>query len=341
MIRYCLNIFAITTILVLNSCSKEKGLIKERGVLQISPAMTNHTKSLVDDTNISSKEIGIQITNQLGNQLYDGNGTYANLRITKPGAVWIIDDGAGNASDVIIKGENAKIYAYYPFTTNISAFTGTGESSVLMADIPQQHSKGYVPDYLWSAQNRTLPSGGDLINVNNAVVQLKMNHSLAVIAFVIYKSGYEDTGNITRMEMKSIANNNVFRVNKEGINDLRMKLSDGEFAGGTMVSSLVITDINAIISLTSDPGTNPLTLFPLRNFHMLMVPANIANREDIEFNFEIDGNIYTSNFPGSGSLNMTAGNLYLITARLSPKMLNITGAAEWSLVEYESGSGYF
>ena len=340
MVKYCLNIFAITVLLVLNSCSKEKSLIKERTVLQISPAMTNHTKSLVDDSNISAQEIGFQITNELGTQLYDGNAQYTNLRLTKPGALWLIDEGTGTATDVIVKGDNAKIYAYYPFTTNTSTFTGTGESSVLMADIPQQHSKGYVADYLWSAQNRTLPTGGDPINVNSAVVQLKMNHALSLIAFVFYKSGYDNPGNITRMEMKSVAGNTVFRVNKEGLNDLRMKLSNGEFVGGTMVSNLVVSDIDANISLTSDPGTTPSTLFPLRNFDMLLVPASIANRDDIEFDFEIDGSTYTAKFPGVGPLNMIAGNLYILTVKLSPKALNITGVATWNMLDYEVSSGY-
>ena len=340
MVRYCLNIFAITVLLVLTSCSKEKSLIKEMSVLQISPAIGEITKSLVDDSNISTKEIGIQITNQLGTQLYDGNGLYEHLRLIKPAGSWLVDNGAGDTKEVIIKGDNAKIYAYYPFTSNPTNFTGTGETSVLMVNIPREHKRDSIPDYLWCAQDRTLPSGGAEINVSSATVQLKMNHSLSLIAFVFYKSGYENPGNITRMEMKSIAGNTVFRVNKDGINDLRMKLSNGEIVGGTMVSGLVVSDIDANITLITDPGTTPSTLFPLRNFHMLLAPASIANRDDIEFSFEIDGSTYTAKFPGAGPLNMIAGNLYILTVKLSPKSLNITGVATWNMVDYEVSSGY-
>lgn len=340
MVRYCLNIFAITVLLVLTSCSKEKSLIKEMSVLQISPAIGEITKSLVDDSNISTKEIGIQITNQLGTQLYDGNGLYEHLRLIKPAGSWLVDNGAGDTKEVIIKGDNAKIYAYYPFTSNPTNFTGTGETSVLMVNIPREHKRDSIPDYLWCAQDRTLPSGGAEINVSSATVQLKMNHSLSLIAFVFYKSGYENPGNISRMEMKSVAGNNFFRANKEGINDLRMKLSNGELVGGTMVSSLIVSDIDANITLTTDPGTTPSTLFPLRNFHMLLAPASIANRDDIEFEFEIDGSTYTAKFPGAGPLNMIAGNLYILTVKLSPKALNITGVASWNMVDYEVSSGY-
>ncbi|PKO97514.1 MAG: hypothetical protein CVU12_00590 [Bacteroidetes bacterium HGW-Bacteroidetes-7] len=340
MVKYCLNIFAITALLILNSCSKERGLVKEMVALQISPAIGDITKSLVDDSNISTKEIGIQITNQLGTQLYDGNGLYENLRLIKPAGSWIVDNGSGETKEVIIKGDNAKIYAYYPFTSNPANFAGTGETSVLMVNIPREHKRDSIPDYLWCAQDRTEPSGGTVINVSSATVQLKMNHSLSLIAFVFYKSGYENPGNITRMEMKSVAGNNFFRANKEGINDLRMKLSNGELVGGTMASSVTLTNIGANISLTSDPGIIPATLFSQRNFHMLLAPTSITNRDDIEFVFEIDGSTYVAKFPGTGALNLTPGNAFILTVKLSPKSLNITGVAEWNMVDYEVSSGY-
>jgi uncharacterized protein (TIGR02145 family) len=340
MVRYCLNIFAIAALLILNSCSKEKSLVKEGVALQISPAIGEITKSLVDDLNISAKEIGIQITNQAGTQLYDGNGVYANMRLFKPAGSWVFDNGAGLPREVTVNGENAKIYAYYPFTSNPASFVGTGETSVLMVNIPKEHKKDSIPDYLWCAQDKTPPSGGSAINSNNASVQLKMNHSLSMIAFVFYKSGYEQTGNITRMEIKSTSGSNIFRVNKEGINDLRMKLSNGEIVGGSAASSLTITNINSNITLSSDPGIIPATLFSQRNFHMLLVPATVANRDDIEFSFEIDGSIFTAKFPGTGELNLTSGNAYILTVKLSPKSLNITGVAEWNLVSYEVSSGY-
>ncbi len=338
--KFCLNIFAVALILVLNSCSKERIIIKEGSALHISPAINGMTKSLVDDSNVSTKEIGVQITDQAGTQLYDGNSQYSNLRLIKPADSWIFDDGAGDSRDVLLNADNAKIYAYYPYTSDPAVFTGTSDGAVLMADIPQSHSYGYVQDYLWSAQDKTLPTGGLPINSTSSSVQLKMNHALAMVAFVFYKSGYEGTGNITAMEMKSLSVTNVFSVNKTGINDLRMKLSNGAFEGGSMVPNLILTDINSNIALTADPGTDPQTLFNIRNFHMLLIPASIAAREDIEFSFDIDGSNYKVGFPGSGALNMTAGNINIITVKLSPKSLSITGVATWNLVEYEVGSGY-
>ena len=341
MVRYCLNIFAIAALLMLNSCSKERSLVKGSAALQISPAIGEITKSIVDDSNISAKEIGIQITNHLGTQLYDGNGLYANLRLIKPAGSWIIDNGSGVAREVTLKGDNAKIYAYYPFTANPANFIGTGEAAVLMANIPREHKRDSIPDYLWCAQDKTPPSGGSAINSGNASVQLKMNHALTLVAFVFYKSGYEQPGNISRMEMKSTsAEGNIFRVNKEGINDLRIKLSNGEFVGGSMVSSLTLTNINSNITLFSDPGTTPSTLFPQRNFHMLLVPTQILNREDIEFAFTIDGQEFTTKLGGTGVLNLTPGNACILNVKLSPKSLNITGVAEWNLVSYEVSSGY-
>ncbi len=324
--------------LVTLSCSKEKSLNIQKSLLRISPAINQLTKVLIDDGNISEKEIGIQITNPDGTILYSNNIDYNNLRLSKPVIInpWIFDDGYGISKEVILTNDNAKIYAYYPFSTSL--VTGIGEAASLKLDIPQQQSEGYVTDYLWGAQSTTVPSGCSPIMASNSVVQIKLNHSLALVAFVIYKDGYSGSGDITRMDLRC-KSGDIFTVNKDAINDLKMNLADGVISGGQMVSQISLTGLNSVI-LASDPGLDVETLYNNRNFEIFTVPASFISKSDIEFSLVVDGNTYIASFEGAEPLNIASGNIYVFKAKLSPKMLSIVGVQAWNEVNYDGESGY-
>jgi len=333
-----LKIIALLTVLIILSCSKENSLNTQKSILRISPATNLQTKALIDDDNISSQQIGIQITNSDGSQLYSNNNEYNNLRLLRPEITgpWIFDDGNNNTTDVLLSGDNAKIFAYYPYSPTL--LSGTGEAASLKLDIPRQQTSGYVSDYLWSSQSTTIPSGANPINAGNSVVQIKLNHSLALVAFVIYKDEYNGAGNISKMDFKC-ASGNLFKVNKEISNDLKMNLSDGTISGGDLVSQITITDINKTL-LNSDPGENPDTLFKYSNIQFLLAPVTFPGKGDIQFSIEIDGITYNAAFSGADPLQMREGNVYAFKAKLSPKMLTITGVQEWTRVDYEGSSGY-
>jgi len=333
-----LKIIALFTVLIILSCSKEITLNTQKSILRISPATNLQSKALIDDGNISLQHIGIQITNSDGSQLYSNNNEYNNLRLLRPEVTgpWIFDDGNNNTTDVLLTGDNAKIFAYYPFSPTL--FSGTGESASLKLDIPRQHTSGYISDYLWSSQSTTIPSGTNQINAGNSVVQIKLNHSLALVAFVIYKDEYAGSGNISKMDLKC-ASGNIFKVNKEISNDLKMNLSDGTISGGDLVSQITITDINKTL-LNSDPGENPDTLLKYSNIKFLLAPVTFPSKGDIQFSIEIDGITYNAAFSGADPLQMIEGNVYAFKAKLSPRMLTITGVQEWTRVDYEGSSGY-
>jgi len=332
-----LRYIALITVLVALSCSREDNLSINESVLRISPATHNQTKSLVDDTNIETKEIGIQITNPTGSNFYALNSEFGNLKLVKPvDQAWITKNGEGIKKDVVLTNDYAKIYAYYPYIpANVA---GVGESAYMALDIPRQSTSGYVEDYLWGAQGTTTPGGAISINASNSSVQLKLNHSLTLVAFVIYKDGYEGAGNITKMDLMC-KSGNIFRVNKESLNDLKMSLSNGVMTGGDLVSKITITDINSTI-IESDPGNDKDTLLKYSNIQALLVPASFPKKEDMEFSIEVDGNIYTVALSGTDPLQIQAGIGYVIKAKLNPRMLNIVGVQEWSRVEHEVSSGY-
>ncbi|MDD2491855.1 MAG: fimbrillin family protein [Bacteroidales bacterium] len=332
-----LRYIALITVLIALSCSKENNLSINESVLRISPATQNQTKSLVDDTNIETKEIGIQITDPSGNGFYASNSEFGNIKLVKPvDQSWITEDGEGLKKDVVLTNDYAKIYAYYPFIP--ANVTGVGESAYMALDIPRQFTSGYVEDYLWGAQATTTPGGASSINATNSSVQLKLNHSLTLVAFIIYKDGYEGAGTITKMDL-ICKSGNIFRVNKESSNDLNMRLTNGEITGGDLISTITITDINSTI-LESDPGTNQDTLLKYSNIQTLLVPTSFPKKEDLEFSIEVDGNIYTVSLAGTDPMQLVEGNAYIIKAKLNPRMLNIVGVQDWSRVEYEVSSGY-
>lgn len=338
--KYCQSSILFLSLVLLLSCSKERSLIEGGMVLRLSPALDPVTKSLTDNTNIAEKQIGFQITNIAGSLPYNNISLYNSLRLMKNGGTWKTDDGNNNIQEVTLTDNHAKIYAYYPFPGNLLDLSGTGETATLKMNIPQENPENTLSDYLWGSQSTNLPEGTNPINSSNSVVQIRMKHAMALLAFVIYKDGYSGSGSLTKIEIKSKTAQNVFRINQTEPNDLKMNLSNGNITGGKLVSQITLTNIQNTISLTANPGTDPAILFPLKNSYMLVAPASISNKSDLEFCFVIDGISFFTSLEGSELFNISAGNLYIFTAKLSPKMLNMTGVQEWTSVNQTNNSGY-
>ena len=322
------------------SCTKERVVGGKGSLLRITPGTEIHLKSIVSNSNISEKELGVQITNYTGTSLYEGLGSLENLKLLRPipGGPWELRDQNNLPAEIKVYDHSAKIYAYYPYTPEL--VQGIGSLATMEIDIPASQEYGQVYDYLWGFQDKTLPKGGFSISAKYPNVYLRLNHSLSMVAFVFYKSGYTGEGRVASMEMRSKTANNIFRVNKSEANDLKMSLSNGGITGGSMVSALNMTDINALIELEAEPEKTPTSLFSNKNFYMLLAPVNNLQREDIEFRFIIDGETYTTSLSGAEALDLTPGNATIFTVKLSPNSLKVTGVAEWNLVSYEVSSGY-
>ena len=333
-------IFTLFAILATISCTKERVAGGSGALLRITPGAEVPVKSIVSDSNISEREIGLQITNYTGISFYEGLSSIENLKLLRPipGGPWEFRDQNNLPVEIKVYEDSAKIHAYYPYTPE--HVQGIGSLAKMDIDIPAAQTYGQVSDYLWGCQDKTLPEGGFSINSRYPEVFLRLNHSLSMVAFVFYKSGYTGEGRVTSVEMRSKTANNIFRANKSEPNDLKMSLSNGGIAGGSMVSALSLTGIDALITLDAKPEETPADLFANKNFHMFLVPANILQREDIELSFVIDGETYTSPLPGAGALNFTPGNASIFIVKLSPNSLKITGVADWNLVSYEVSSGY-
>jgi hypothetical protein len=328
-------LYIILTTLLL-SCAKSEAPVNMSNKMSITPYTEVMTKSLADNISIREKSVGIQITDFSGTSIYEDNpqNNIARLKYTTD---WLIDDGSDNAIDIILSSQNAKIYGWYPFSTEI---TGIGESAFLSIDIAREREPLQMTDYLWCAQSKTEPGGSLSINCNNPDVSLRMNHALTLIAFVIYKDGYEGDGVLSKFEIIDNSITPSIRVNKEGINNLQMKPADGSITGGEMVSNATVNNINSTITLSADPGSDPSILFNQKNCYIMLPPMSIGNRSNLEFCFYIDGLSYYVSLEGSETITYESGNIYVYKAKLSPRMIDITGVVEWQTINYEVGSGY-
>jgi len=310
----------ILFVLLIFSCNKEHGEIIKLVPMNVIPSVSvNATKSLVDESNINSQQIGIHVTNSAGTAFYDAQTTYNNILLSNTGS-WSTE------SNIYLSNSKAKIFAYSPYSSTSGDLTGVGTSEIPVArliNIPASQPMANQVDYLWAAQEKTTFDGLTDINNSNANITLKMSHTLAQVAFVIYKENYKGNGAITCIKIKDNSISPALRINKNTGNDLKMKLSDGTISGGQTSSELSVTEIVNAISLTTDPGTDPEILSDFINGYLLAVPISIADQTNMQFIFTIDGDDYSVSLE-EGVLNWQQGNQYIYKVKLTADKLAIT-----------------
>ncbi|MHC1690030.1 MAG: fimbrillin family protein [Bacteroidales bacterium] len=317
-----------TSLLVLTASCMKNTDITEKAPLNVTPSISmTATKALVDDANIQDMQIGVHISNAAGNALYDAQAGYNNILLSNTAGSW------GLSSTAYLSSSLAKIFAYYPHSSTAGDLTGIGATASRLLNIPATQVMANQVDYLWAAQDKTTPAGIININNENPSVNLKLNHSLAQIAFVVWKENFSGAGVISAIQIKDNtgAGSNL-KINKTGTNDLKMKLADGTISGGEASSTLSLTGINSTIVLTADPGVDPTTLKNSVNAHLLLVPTSISDKTKIQLTFTIDSKNYLVSLSGATPVSFTPGNQYIYKVKLSGTALTITGVTvtEWT-----------
>jgi len=315
----------ITLLLVAASCTKNSTEVNDRvATLSINPTLSlESTKALLDDGSINAEHIGIQIANSDGDALYDGQSENNNVDLSYSGT-WNL------SSAVYLSTSLAKIYAYSPFSSAEGDFTGVGAASARLLNIPASQTMANQVDYLWASQGKTVSAGSLDINSMNPAVQLKMNHALAQISFVIYKSNYFGSGVLSTIKIEDVFGSSKLKINKSSENDLKIGLATGAISGGENSTSLTVTDIGNTISLTSDPGTIASELKSKVNAWALVVPTTFASKSDVTFTFTIDGKNYVVSL-GAGELSWITSNQYIYKVKLSGTTMTISSVtvAPW------------
>jgi hypothetical protein len=321
-------LFIATLLVSVAGCMKDTNVNPEEKVpLSLTPSISiEATKALIDYTNIESQQIGIHVSNASGDALYDNQAGNNNISLSF-GTSWNL----GNT--VYLSASKAKIFAYSPYSATAGDLTGTGATTERLLDIPASQIMNNQTDYLWAAQDKTTPAGSTDISNENASVELKLNHSLAQVAFVVWKENFFGEGVISQITITDNTIPSNLKINKAAPNDLKMKLADGTITGGQSSQTLAVTCIGSTISLNSDPETtDPVTLNNLVNAYVLLVPATIDDKSKIQFTFKIDSKDYIVSLAGATQISFAQGNQYIYSVKLSGTALNITGVTvtEWN-----------
>ncbi len=123
-------ISVMIVVLMSLSCKKEGDIGRKEALLYIEPGTEIDVKSIISNSNIAEKEIGIQITELDGYAKYDGNSALINLKLSKslPDGLWKMSDKNDIPVEVKVNSRSAKIFAYYPYTPELVQGIGAGSS---------------------------------------------------------------------------------------------------------------------------------------------------------------------------------------------------------------------
>jgi hypothetical protein len=307
---------SILGLLLLSACTKNRFLSTER----IAPiSLTANfgaaaTKATITDDNITSETIRVQVAKSNGTESYAVEGSKYTL--AHGGVNWAL------SNMLYLSAENAKIYAYAPTPADPTTVeTDSYNTLKRRLDIPATQQMANQVDFLWCYQDKTVAGGAIDINSTNPNVSLTMKHALSQIAFVIYGENYNGTGAINSVKVKDITATPALRKMKDAANDLYMNVADGTITGGEITAEISATSIAGSI-LTTQPSADIAELKSKVNAYLLIVPTSVANKNNVQFTFNIDNKEYNVSLTGGG-ITWVAGQQYIYTVKLSGTQMNI------------------
>lgn len=311
---------SVIALVLLSGCTKNRFISNER----IAPiSLTANfgqpaTKAIITDDNITSETIRVQVSKSNGTDSYD---------VLTPSKYKLSYSGQWSLSQTLyLSAENAKIYAYAPSPTDEAIFPQieSGQYNTLKRklDIPASQPMANQVDYLWCYQDKTQAVGGNFINSTYKNVTLTMKHALSQIAFVIYGENYNGTGTINSVKVKDNTASPALRKMKDVANDLYMNVADGTITGGETTAEISATSIAGSI-LTTQPSADIAELKSKVNAYLLIVPTSVANKNNVQFSFNIDNKDYNVSLTGGGAITWVAGQQYIYTVKLSGTQMNI------------------
>lgn len=308
---------SVIALVLLSGCTKNRFISNER----IAPiSLTANfgqpaTKATITDDNITSETIRVQVSKSNGTENYAIDESKYTL--TYGGINWSL------SNMLYLSAENAKVYAYAPTPADPTTVeTGSYSTLKRRLDIPATQPMASQVDFLWCYQDKTVAGGEFDINSTNSSVSLTMKHALSQIAFVIYGENYNGTGTINSVKVKDNTASPALRKMKDVANDLYMNVADGTITDGETTAEISATSIAGSI-LTTQPSADIAELKSKVNAYLLIVPTSVANKNNVQFSFNIDNKDYNVSLTGGGAITWVAGQQYIYTVKLSGTQMNI------------------
>lgn len=302
-----------------SGCMKNNNIQTERfAEAKLMPTMnTVLSKALIDDSNIASQTIRVQVSKNDGVTSYTAPAN-AKYTLTNSGSNWVLSD------ILYLSTDNATIFAYAPCPADPTTVeSGSYNTLSRSLDIPSEQAMTSQDDYLWSNQNTTAKGSGININSTNTNVHLTMNHALSLVSFVIYKENFTGTGMINKVKISDLSTTPSLTVNKTVGNDLKMNIINGSVSGGEKSASVTANSINTLITETAVPETDPEVLKTKANAYVLIVPATVTDKTKVQFTFTIDNKDYSVSLSGVGGVSWLAGQQYIYKVKLSGTQMSL------------------
>lgn len=282
--------------------------------------------------------------------------------------------GATGNDKIYLSAEPATIYAHYPAytgsgtgsplkvnslgngvttssTVNISTFEGTtgaaDDNNKIIVKSSDTNSINAAPgevDYMYATKpndnKQPQASNGKSTTPNAALtksVNLQMNHALAMVSFRVYKdANYNNTGKLTKIELKNASGNAPLSKAKQG-NNTTMNISTGSVtlpAGQTeaaVYTRFMYTDTNLGYTIKEAPAGGATDNSPA--FSILVFPLTSSiTANSISAIFTIDDTPYTVSIPSGDNVTWEAGKNYIYTVTMNSIELEIGNVTikQWS-----------
>ena len=225
---------------------------------------------------------------------------------TSDGSTW-----SAVSAPIYLSGQNASVYAAYPFATaqTISTLTSGGTFAV-SAPVSDDFQADGATDYMW----------GTGTSVNNAAsgntTTITMNHVMAKLTFVIVKDANYPAGtSIGKISNITIGTG----ANKDIVTSGTTQVGNGLFSATTSdnVSSLSYVPSDGTASI-NEAGVSAVTAY------MLVCPNTSFTSGEVSFSLTIDGKtMIVSGLPTASPISWVGGNNYTYTITVSPAGLAI------------------
>jgi hypothetical protein len=309
----------IAFILILfTGCRKNEHIADDRyALLSIVPVVNTDEATIAHHQSyINLFKFGIQVTNSYGTELYF---PYTKNLLLSNSDKWVL------SKPVCLSVVQAKIYAYYPYTSSEESISGIGETAFVFINIPKEQAMASQTDYMYASQSTYLPNGNEPIYYANPNVTLELSHALSLISFVIFKEDFSGPGELSNIEISDKSNLSGLTINGSGGEKLSMRLANGNIINGSTSSKISVNSVQNSITETVDPGVDEAQLKTMVNGYMYVVPALFLDRSNVQFALTIDNKVYTITHTGEGELRWIKGYQYIYKLRLTATALTIVG----------------
>ncbi|MBW8331746.1 MAG: fimbrillin family protein [Prolixibacteraceae bacterium] len=302
LITLSVTALAVTALL---SCTKDQDLNPEnqnvalsvKAGIMVDPSIM--TKSIIIGSAFDPEaEIGVQVLKDAS--IYQ-DGALTNIKYTK-GDTWT------TITPFYLTSAEGNIYAYYPY---VDVASNDALFNTIPVTITPEITTGAETDYMYATP----------ATVNNAApsIDLVMNHALAQVSFIVYKTNYSGTGTFTKFIIEDAGSTEFIKTGT----DLTMNITNGTIGGGA-VGSLTRTLAPSV--------TLSATLPTVVNATTLTIPTTEISSLGLKFTFTIDGVDYSTT--NSAAITLEKGKQYIYTINLEGTELQISDPfiTDWSPV---------